>query len=83
LKLKNPTDLLVEVLSTDHRFKGASRPVVGQFVESADPNVAGRFEKGKLVKGWPFSIRFADAILIAEPVQSMAIEGDDWRYEIE
>jgi len=86
LKLTDPVNVLVEVISTDPRFSHSAKPCVGQFVESSPPVgphlKAPRFEKGKLVKGWMFSIRFADVILIAEPVQSIKVEGDDWSYEI-
>jgi hypothetical protein len=83
LKLTDPVNLLVEVMSTDPRFSHSARPCVGQFIESSDPKAFGPcFESGKIVKGWMFSIRFADVVLIAEPVQSLKIEGDDWSYEI-
>ena len=83
LKLNDPINLLVEVMSTDPRFSHSPRPCVGQLVESSDPNSSPpTFAKGKIVKGWMFSIRFADVILIAEPVQSINVEGDNWNYEI-
>lgn len=80
-KLTDPEHLLVEVMSTDKRFRSGT-PIIGQLVESADPKVKKRFMKGSLVKGWPFSIRFADAVLITEPLQSLLIEGEGWSYEL-
>lgn len=84
LKLTDPANLLVEVMSTDPRFSHRATPCVGQFIESSPPadSKGPCFEKGKIIKGWMFSIRFADVILIAEPIQSIKVEGDDWSYEI-
>jgi len=82
-KLNNPAGLLIEVTSTDPRFCHRTKPCLGQFIESTEPKSGPPlFEKGKLIKGWMFSIRFADVILIAEPVQSINISGDGWSYEI-
>lgn len=80
-KLTDPEKLLVEVMSTDKRFRSGT-PIIGQFVESADPKIKKRFMQGSLAKGWTFCIRFADAMLVTEPVQSLMVEGEGWSYEL-
>jgi hypothetical protein len=83
LTLRDPEELLVHVSSTDKNFKHAKQPILGQFVQSnCTKSKVVTFENGKLVKGWTFAIRFADATLVSRPTRAILIEGDGWKYEL-
>lgn len=83
LEIRDPELLLVHVSSTDKNFKSVKQPILGQFVQSNCPtSKVVTFEDGKLIKGWTFAIRFADATLVSRPTVGILIEGDGWKYEL-
>lgn len=80
LMIVDPEAFIVRVEGTDRRFLGL--PKQGQFLKSFSRDSRDAGKLGLVIEDHCFSIRFADAVFVSEPVISARVEGVDWHYDV-
>ena len=81
LTVKNPSERFVEVYATDPVFKRYP-PKLGIYLESWSTKLGGIVIPDWIVKDGRMLIRFRDANFLSEPVATVLLEGNGWKYEV-